>query len=204
MDARPGRAEHGEGVIEDPAVRLLDADPAGVDDRGERVGDADLGEQLGEAALGVGQDRDPHAAPGQLARQRDHPRDLRAPQVGPRLLVPQPVDQRRDLVGGDPGPREQRGHQRAPGVPARRIDERVVALPGGGGGGGERRGGDGDAALGQPAREERDVQVDHGLAGVEGDDGGLDRRVPVAGCIEVILARWSMGSPPPRRSPERW
>src|SRR5437764_406385 len=38
VDARLARAEHGQGVVEDPAVWLLDADPPRVDHGGERVG----------------------------------------------------------------------------------------------------------------------------------------------------------------------
>jgi hypothetical protein len=41
----------------------------------------------------------------------------------------------------------------------------------------ERRGLDGDAALGEPAREEVKVEIDDGLTGVEGDDGRFARRV---------------------------
>jgi hypothetical protein len=49
--------------------------------------------------------------------------------------------------------------------------------PGGRGGSGQRRALDRDPALGEPARKEAQVQVDHGLAGVEGgarweDPGG--------------------------------
>ncbi len=112
-----------------------------------------------------------HGHGGPRGRQRtgqlDHVQDGPAPQVHAGLLRPEPVH---EPGPGRAGPIEQGLHQLAPRVAVVAIDQLVIAAPGGWGGGAQRRGIGRDTALGEPPREQLEVQIDDRLAGVERDE----------------------------------